>query len=209
MLFDETQAGEIDFETKSKKGVYAPARAGYSQCASRDVLLALTGPREVKRSQDGVPRPVLLRLHPESSFTDITYLTKQVFAFSCHSWANLPTSLSASNDSILESNCAGPREPRLTSPMGPRRDVGPCRTYKVVLMTPAADILLADGRALLLKEISASPRNELMAGFCAWLGIADEDTLGGTRHCCCGKRRPPADISGCGASWICGACRLS
>lgn len=51
-----------------------------------EVLIVLTGARDVKRPEDGLPSPVLLRLHRESTFTDTTYLARQVYAFANHSW---------------------------------------------------------------------------------------------------------------------------
>ena len=51
-----------------------------------EVLIVLTGPRDVKRPEDGLPSPILLRLHRESTFTDTTYLARQVYAFANHSW---------------------------------------------------------------------------------------------------------------------------
>lgn len=86
LIFDRGQNGVVDFETKRSKGVYAPRRASILQLSNRDVLLCLTGPSEVKRPEDGIPHPLLLTLHKDSSFTDMTYLTRQVFAFACHSW---------------------------------------------------------------------------------------------------------------------------
>jgi hypothetical protein len=86
LIFDKSQTGVVDFDTKRSKGVYAPRRASTLQLSNRDVLLCLTGPSEVKRPQDGMPSPLLLSLHKDSSFTDMTYLTRQVFAFACHSW---------------------------------------------------------------------------------------------------------------------------
>jgi len=54
---------------------------------SRDeTLLSLIGPGEVKKATDGLPSPLILRLHRSSSFADMEYLTKQVFNFSGHSW---------------------------------------------------------------------------------------------------------------------------
>ena len=35
---------------------------------------------------DGMPRPILLRLGRGSTFTDLTYLTRQANTFACHSW---------------------------------------------------------------------------------------------------------------------------
>jgi len=86
LIFDTGQNGVFDYETKRSKGVYAPRRASTLQLSNRDMLLCLTGPSEVRRPEDGMPSPLLLSLHKDSSFTDMTYLTRQVFAFACHSW---------------------------------------------------------------------------------------------------------------------------
>ena len=61
LLFDDEAAGKQDFETKSLKGVYAPARATMLQLSNRETLLCLTGPGEVKRAQDGLPSPALAK----------------------------------------------------------------------------------------------------------------------------------------------------
>jgi hypothetical protein len=86
LLFDEGQDGVYDFETKKKKGAYAPERGKMLKLSKSEVLLILTGPRDVKRAEDGLPSPVLLRLHRASTFTDTTYLSRQVYAFANHSW---------------------------------------------------------------------------------------------------------------------------
>jgi hypothetical protein len=86
LLFDEAQQGVQDFETKTKKGAFAPERGKTLELGKAEVLLVLTGPRDVKRPEDGLPSPVLLRLHRESTFTDMTYLARQVYAFANHSW---------------------------------------------------------------------------------------------------------------------------
>ena len=94
ILFDKNQGGAFDPETKRTKGAYAPARGGYLELGKREVLLTLTGAREVKRPEDGTPRPLFLSLHRDSTFTDITYLAKQIFRFASHSWRTfLPSSL--------------------------------------------------------------------------------------------------------------------
>jgi hypothetical protein len=86
LLFDTGQSGRFDYETKATKGVYAPERSKFIQLSNQDILLCLTGANEVKKPADGLPRPILIKLHRESTFKDITYLAKQVFAFACHSW---------------------------------------------------------------------------------------------------------------------------
>jgi hypothetical protein len=94
LIFDKGQTGVVDFDTKRSKGVYAARRASTLQLSNCDVLLCLTGPKKVKRPEDGMPSPLLVNLHKDSSFTDMTYLTRQVFAFACHSWRTfLPASL--------------------------------------------------------------------------------------------------------------------
>jgi hypothetical protein len=86
LLFDENQNGVYDYETKRTKGVYAPDRGQMLKLSKSEVLIVLTGPRDVKRPEDGLPSPVLIRLHQESTFTDTTYLARQVYAFANHSW---------------------------------------------------------------------------------------------------------------------------
>jgi hypothetical protein len=86
LLFDEAQPGVPSFGTDQKKGVLAPPRGSFVQLDRREVLISLTGAKELKQPSDGMPRPLLLRLHRASTFTDLTYLSRQVFAFACHSW---------------------------------------------------------------------------------------------------------------------------
>jgi hypothetical protein len=67
ILFDKKQNGAFDYETKRTKGIYAPERGRYLELGNREVLLSLTGPREVKRPEDGTPRPLFLSLHRDST----------------------------------------------------------------------------------------------------------------------------------------------
>jgi Piwi domain len=93
LLFDDKSEGKKDFDNGGSKGVFAPARAQTLQLSNHESLICLTGPGEVKRAQDGLPTPLLLSIHKGSTFTDLTYLTRQLFAFSCHSWRTfLPAS---------------------------------------------------------------------------------------------------------------------
>lgn len=55
ILLDKKQSGAFDYETKRTKGIYAPERGRYLELGNREVLWSLTGPREVKRSEDGTP----------------------------------------------------------------------------------------------------------------------------------------------------------
>lgn len=85
LLFDEEQRG-ANAPGGSKKGVMAPPRGLCLRLSRHEALLALKGANEVKLASDGLPRPVILRLHRNSTFDDLVYLSRQVFAFSCHSW---------------------------------------------------------------------------------------------------------------------------
>lgn len=80
MLWDTRQEG------KWGKGKWTPRRGLTFQLTPYQYLLTVTGPGELKRSSDGVPRPLLVELHPASTFRDMLYLTKQVLWFASHSW---------------------------------------------------------------------------------------------------------------------------
>lgn len=86
LLFDKGQEGQRVFSGKTPKGKYAPTRGWFFRISEYDVLLCLTGAKELKKSEDGMPWPVLIRLHRNSTFKDTTYLAKQAFLFSAHSW---------------------------------------------------------------------------------------------------------------------------
>lgn len=84
-LFDSLNEG-VPAGMGASKGRCAPPRGLAVHLSRHETLLCLKGSRELKQARDGHPAPLLLRLHGSSSFRDLTYLTQQVFAFSCHSW---------------------------------------------------------------------------------------------------------------------------
>lgn len=86
ILVDTEERGAKSFGSSDLKGTFAPQRGTYAALTKYETLLALVGPAEVKKPTDGLPSPLILRLHRASSFYDMEYLTKQVFNFSCHSW---------------------------------------------------------------------------------------------------------------------------
>ena len=89
-IFDPRQKGVSyrSFETKRNelKGIHAPARGTALLLGPRTALLQLTGAKEVKTWDQGLPRPLLLELHRDSDFADLTYLVRQAFHFSFMSW---------------------------------------------------------------------------------------------------------------------------
>lgn len=87
-LFDPSQEGATYYADRRRllKGVGVPLRGICLQLDERSVLLQLTGSKEVKTNEQGLPRPLRLTLHPESDFRDLTYLARQVYSFSYLSW---------------------------------------------------------------------------------------------------------------------------
>lgn len=89
-IFDPRQNGvrykSYESGRYERKGICAPARGTALLLGPRAALLQLVGAKEVKTSEQGIPRPLLLELHPDSDFADLTYLVRQVFHFSFMSW---------------------------------------------------------------------------------------------------------------------------
>jgi hypothetical protein len=83
-IFDEASKGVR--QGGGLKAVYAPDRGLTMALGDGESLLCLTGPRDLKQARHGMPQPTLLKLHRRSTFRDMTYLTRQAFDFSCHSW---------------------------------------------------------------------------------------------------------------------------
>lgn len=77
---------DLQSEGKGGKGAWVPPRGLAFQLTPYQYLLTVTGVRELKRQSDGMPRPLLLELHPSSTFRDMLYLTRQALWFASHSW---------------------------------------------------------------------------------------------------------------------------
>lgn len=87
VVFDNAQGGIGAREPK--KGVLGPSRGLHLKLGDKESLVVFSGASELKKPGDGMPRPCLLKLHRLSSFTDMTYLARQAFAFAGHSWRML------------------------------------------------------------------------------------------------------------------------
>ena len=87
-VFDFAQPG-MRQRDGSYRGAKVPERGVSIALSDTETLLCLTGPRDLKHARHGMPQPTLLRLHRHSTFRDMTYLTRQTFDFSCHSWRML------------------------------------------------------------------------------------------------------------------------
>ena len=88
-IFDPNQKG-VSYTTlagqRSKKGKGVPKRGLCYQLSNRTALLHLTGPRELKTAEQGIPRPLLVELHQDSDFVDLPYLLRQIYHFTYMSW---------------------------------------------------------------------------------------------------------------------------
>lgn len=88
----------FDHSAPTGRGAYAPERGQAMELSDHEWLLALTGRDQIRAAFQGIPDPVLLRLHEKSTFRDMRTLTRQVSDFACHSWrtyerARLPITL--------------------------------------------------------------------------------------------------------------------
>lgn len=89
-LFDTTGPGlgnwRMPSGSRMPKARSVPQRGHAVAVSHSEILLTVTGPYDVKLPTQGLPRPLLLRLHPSSTFTDIEYLAGQAFRFTALSW---------------------------------------------------------------------------------------------------------------------------
>lgn len=71
---------------RQTKGRFVAERGYAVRIGRSEVLVSVSGPRDLKLPLQGAPRPLLLKLHDESTFTDLDYLAGQVYRFTAMSW---------------------------------------------------------------------------------------------------------------------------
>ena len=88
LIFDRAQKGLPDYEKdeRNRKGVMGPSRGVHLKLGDHDSLVVFAGASELKKPSDGLPRACLLKLHDDSTFRDMTYLARQAFDFTAHTW---------------------------------------------------------------------------------------------------------------------------
>lgn len=84
-VYDPSEPGRRNYHRETI-GKYAPARGMTIILNTHKALLSVTGPAELKMWFQGCPSPLQVRLHGASTFTDLEYLTRQVFEFTYMSW---------------------------------------------------------------------------------------------------------------------------
>lgn len=72
-----------------RKGVYAPDRGTIIQLGHYTRLLSTNSPVLIKKYSSPLPTPLLIHLHPQSTYYDLTYLSEQVLKFTSLSWKSL------------------------------------------------------------------------------------------------------------------------
>lgn len=99
VLFDRNSQGVKDWMVQEPwlqgkiKGQWVPERGFAVPLNRSEILLTVTGPRQLKTPLQGAPSPLLLHLHRESTFRDLEYLAGQVYRFTALSWRSfLPAS---------------------------------------------------------------------------------------------------------------------
>ena len=84
-LFDRSASG-APYRQTSSKGVAVPQRGQIVPLGPRAALVTLTGPSQLKTDQQGCPSPMLVSVHPSSTFNSLDYIAKQVFDLTFMSW---------------------------------------------------------------------------------------------------------------------------
>ena len=89
-LFDTTAPGIGEWRMPSglrlPRGKGVPRRGHAVLISPTEILLSVTGAFDLKQPVQGLPQPLLLRLHKASTFADIEYLAGQAFRFTALSW---------------------------------------------------------------------------------------------------------------------------
>jgi hypothetical protein len=83
-LFDDNAAG-VKYKA-SVKGAKVPERGIIVPLGPRAALVTLTGSHQLKTDLQGCPSPILVSIHPSSTFKDLNYVSKQVFDLTFMSW---------------------------------------------------------------------------------------------------------------------------
>lgn len=88
-LIDRAEKGEAVGKTGRLKGVFAPARGTIARIGPNTRLLCVNAGKLIKRLNSPLPMPLLVSLHPDSSFKDVDYLAEQALKFTSLSWRSV------------------------------------------------------------------------------------------------------------------------
>ncbi|GMV42256.1 MAG: hypothetical protein AMXMBFR64_39720 [Myxococcales bacterium] len=88
-LLDKSFRGTTHPKTGATKAVFVPPRGVLVEVDDHTRLLSTNGPTLIKRAGLPLPTPLQIRLHPQSTYTDLTYLSEQVLKFTSLSWRSV------------------------------------------------------------------------------------------------------------------------
>lgn len=88
-LLDKSFGGTTHPRTGVTKAVYVPERGVLVEIDDHTRLLCTNGPTLIKRAGQPLPTPLQIRLHPQSTYADLTYLSEQVLKFTSLSWRSV------------------------------------------------------------------------------------------------------------------------
>lgn len=87
MLIDRNERGvPVKRRRSTMKGAYAPERGTITHIGRSSRLLAVNSGYLIKHANTPLPKPLLINVHPASTFTDVDYLSEQVLKFTSLSW---------------------------------------------------------------------------------------------------------------------------
>lgn len=84
-LIDDEQAG-IPSYNGSLKGKWMLKKGTGVKFDDNECLIQLTDAKDIKMASHGMAKPIMLKLHRESTFLDLDYLSQQVFNFAAMSY---------------------------------------------------------------------------------------------------------------------------
>jgi Piwi domain len=89
-IMDPKERGEpIKRDSMVMKGAFAPARGTIARIGRSTRLLAVNSGKLIKRQNSPLPAPLLISLHPDSTFKDVDFLAEQALKFTSLSWRSV------------------------------------------------------------------------------------------------------------------------
>lgn len=86
-IMDRAEKGEpVKRESNIMKGEFAPLRGTIARIGPSTRLLATNSHKLIKRANSPLPAPLLIGLHPDSTFKDVDYIAEQALKFTSLSW---------------------------------------------------------------------------------------------------------------------------
>jgi argonaute-like protein implicated in RNA metabolism and viral defense len=87
IIMDRAERGEpVKRDSDVMKGEFAPMRGTIARIGKSTRLLATNSHKLIKRANSPLPAPLLISLHPDSTFKDVDYIAEQALKFTSLSW---------------------------------------------------------------------------------------------------------------------------